>query len=112
MAASYVVYRDKVVNLIEALNNLSTLPEATVAALMAAFLMPIAQAQKPNICQPHAEVNRTLLNRYQEVVIAMGLAGNALFELYVSKSGTWTVVVTRPSMNNLPCIQEPGPICN
>ena len=80
----------------------------TVAALMAAFLMPIVQAQQPTICQPHAEVNRTLLDRYQEVVIAMGLAGNALFELYASKSGTWTVVVTRPSMNNLPCIQGTG----
>ena len=78
------------------------------AAVLAAFFMSAAQAQQPTICQPHAVVTQTLLDRYQEVVIAMGLAGNALFELYASKSGTWTVVLTRPSMNNLACIQGTG----
>ena len=80
---------------------MTRLTVVTAAAVLAAFLMSTAQAQQPTVWQPHAEVTKTLFDRYQEVVIAMGLAGNALFELYASKSGTWTVVVTRPSMNNL-----------
>ena len=39
---------------------------------------------------------------------AMWLTGNVMFEMHASKSGAWTVVATRSSMNNLACIQGTG----
>ena len=36
---------------------------------------------------------------------AMWLTGNAMFEMHASKSGAWTVVATRSSMNNLACFK-------
>tara|TARA_R110002020_G_scaffold276273_6_gene491637 strand:+ start:3529 stop:3849 length:321 start_codon:yes stop_codon:yes gene_type:complete len=79
------------------------------AALVAAFLMPAAKAQQmPIVCQPHSKISAHLLQAFREVVVVTAVAGSALFELYASKSGTWTVVVTRPSMNNLACIQGTG----
>ena len=80
----------------------------TAAALMAAFLMPAAKAQQmPVVCQPHSKISAHLLQAFREVVVVTAIAGSALFELYASKSGTWTVVVTRPSMG-LACIQGTG----
>jgi len=83
---------------------------AVAAALMAAFLMPAqAQQQMPVVCRPHDNIANTLEKKFNEVVVVTGLAGQALFELFASEeTGTWTVVVTRPSMNNLACIQGTG----
>lgn len=81
------------------------------AALVAAFLMPAAKAQQqPLVCQPHHKISEHLRQAYGEVVVVTGLAGSdALFELFASeKNGTWTVIITRPSMGNLSCIQGAG----
>ena len=81
---------------------------AYAAAVLAAFLMPTAQAQQmPLVCQPHAKIAEHLRKAFSEVVVANGLAGNALFEVYASAAGTWTVLVTRPSMG-LACVQGTG----
>jgi hypothetical protein len=82
---------------------------ALAAAALAAFLMPAAQAQPtPMVCQPHAAVTDKLLRQYGEVLVAMGLAGSALFEIYASSRGTFTVLLTRPEMAGLSCIQGVG----
>ena len=77
------------------------------AALMAVFFMPAQAQQMPIVCQPHSKISAHLLQAFREVVVVTAVAGSALFELYASKSGTWTVVVTRPSMG-LACIQGTG----
>lgn len=79
------------------------------AALMAAFLMSTARAQQiPIVCQPHKKIADRLLQEYREIVVARGVAGTALFQVFASAAGSWTVVVTRPDMNNLACIQGTG----
>lgn len=89
---------------------MTRLAALTAAALVAAFLMPAAWGQgMPVVCKSHADMSKHLKTNFGEVVIAMGLAGpGALFELYASTAGTWTVILTRPSMANLSCIQGAG----
>lgn len=86
-------------------------PRVTVltAAALAAFLMPVAPAQAqliPVICQPHKLVADKLLKEFDEVLVAHGLAGSRLLELYASRDGTFTVLLTRT--DGLTCIQGAG----
>ena len=80
------------------------------AALVAAFLMPAAKAQQsmPVVCQPHSKISAHLRKAFSEVVVVTGIAGSALLEVFASEKGTWTIVITRPSMNNLACVQGTG----
>ena len=88
---------------------MTRIPVALAAAALAAFLMPVAQAQSiPVDCSPHAEVTTKLETQYGEVLVGMGLAGSSLFEVYASKKGTFTVLLTRPGMKGLTCIQGAG----
>jgi len=85
------------------------LAPALAAAALAAFLMPVARAQSiPVVCRPHAEITTKLATQYGEVLVGMGLAGAALFEVYASAKGTFTVLLTRPGMKGLTCIQGAG----
>ena len=87
---------------------MTRLAALTAAAVLAAFLMPAAKAQQmPLVCQPHARIAAHLLKEFREVVVANGVAGSALLEVFASEKGTWTVVVTRPSMG-LACVQGTG----
>ena len=79
------------------------------AIAIALFMATSAVAQQmPVVCQPHDKIATRLLEEYRETVVARALAGDALFELFASAVGSWTVVITRPSMNNLACIQGTG----
>ena len=80
------------------------------AIAIALFLATSAVAQQmPVVCQPHDKIASYLEKKCNEVVVVTGLAGSdALLELFASASGTWTVLVTRPSMNNLACVQGTG----
>jgi hypothetical protein len=79
------------------------------AIAIALFLATSALAQTmPVICQPHAKIATRLLEEYRETVVAHALAGESLLEVFASATGSWTVVITRPSMNNLACIQGTG----
>jgi hypothetical protein len=82
----------------------------TLAILIFILLLTgTVQAQSiPVVCQPHADVTAKLEKQYGEVLIAMGLAGTALFEVYASAKGTFTVLLTRPEMRGLTCIQGAG----
>ena len=82
-----------------------------LAAIAIALFMAtsaLAQQQIPLVCQPHAQIKKELVEKYSEVLVAMGLAGSALFELYASETGTFTVVLMRPQMQGLACIQGAG----
>jgi hypothetical protein len=79
------------------------------AIAIALFMATSAVAQTmPVICQPHAKIATRLLEEYRETVVAHALAGESLLEVFASATGSWTVVITRPSMNNLACIQGTG----
>jgi len=80
---------------------------ALVGSLL--FLVFSVQAQGiPVVCKPHADITSKLKKQYGEVLIAMGLAGSSLFEVYASSKGTFTVLLTRPEMKGLSCIQGAG----
>jgi|TARA_R110002072_G_scaffold176228_1_gene332132 hypothetical protein len=80
-----------------------------IALLLLLVMCGVAQAQSvPAICQPHGVVKEKLERQYGEVLVAMGLAGTALFEVYASEAGTFTVLLTRPEMRGLSCIQGAG----
>ena len=80
------------------------------AIVVALFMATSAVAQQmPVVCQPHDKIASYLEKKFNEAVVATGLAGSdALLELFASANGTWTVLVTRPSMNNLACVQGTG----
>ena len=60
------------------------------------------------VCGPRDQALRQLENRHSEQVFGRGLApdGTAIVELFVSKSGSWTVLVSRPDGRS--CIVAAG----
>ena len=55
-----------------------------------------AQAQQEPACWPHSRVVTELAVRYGEKVVGRGLTDEApprMFEVFASKSGSWTVMV-------------------
>ncbi len=78
-------------------------------AAVALFMASSAYGQgMPLICQPHHKLKAFLTEKQKEVVIAQGLAGSALFQLFANKNGDWTVVILRPDMGGVACIQGAG----
>jgi hypothetical protein len=65
---------------------------ALAAALLAAGT---ASTQAQQNCGPHGDLVAHLGDRYQERQLGYGTVGNfAIMEIYVSDTGTWTVIVT------------------
>ena len=76
---------------------MTRIPVALAAAALAAFLMPVAQAQQPQRfpCAPRDDVLRILATRHGEALIVRAMAGPRVFELYSNPdSRTWTVILT------------------
>jgi hypothetical protein len=92
--------------------TMTNLIKATV--LSAALLMAAttgfgaAQAQSTSVCLPHADAVNKLKASYDEHKIGLGLGqrGASIVELFVSETGTWTVLVTRT--NGMSCIAASG----
>ena len=79
------------------------------ASLIVFLMVRPALAQSiPTICQPHAKIKEFLEKKNFEVLIAQGLAGNSLFQLYANAKGQWTVLIMRPQMQGISCIQGAG----
>ena len=73
---------------------------------MAAMLYAIP-ADAQSACGERAKFIETLSRQYREMPSAFGIAGQRnLMELFVSKSGTWTMLVTEPT--GLSCIVAAG----
>ena len=88
---------------------MTRLAAAIIASLMLAFFTPAVLAQSiPTICQPHAKIKEFLEKKNFEVLIAQGLAGNSLFQLYSNRRGEWTILLLRPQMQGIACIQAAG----
>lgn len=79
-------------------------------ALAALFLwagLGPALAQMGGPCLPRAEAVAKLAESYGEQVIGLGLgAGGRVYELLVSDSGSWTILITRP--NGTTCVGASG----
>lgn len=66
-----------------------------------------AAANAQSACGVRAKFIETLAKNYQEEPSAFGIAGQRnLVELFVSKAGTWTMLVTHPS--GMSCIVAAG----
>ena len=62
----------------------------------AAFVAP-AQAQGQMACGKRLDIVKMLSTKYNEMPRALGIAGQTnLLEVYTSKSGSWTLLLTQP----------------
>lgn len=67
-----------------------------VAAAAAALIAPVG-GMAQQTCTDHATMVERLAAGYGEARTAMGLAGGAVLEVFVSaETGTWTITVTQP----------------
>jgi len=56
-----------------------------------------SQAQAIGMCGSRADFIKALSDKYQETGKALGIAGQVnLVEIFASKAGTWTILVTTP----------------
>lgn len=77
-----------------------------VAALL---FMAVAPAQSAAMqCGDRASLLKVLSNKYKESPRALGLSttGKAMFEIYTSDTGTWTIVMTTTA--GLTCLMAAG----
>lgn len=85
---------------------------ATLAALAAVFfagwaLDLAAPAQAQSVCGDRTEIIKVLAAKYKELPRAFGIAGQRhLAELFVSQSGSWTMLMTQP--RGVTCILATG----
>lgn len=65
--------------------------------LVSAAILCAGPAGAQTVCGGHAKFTETLAQKYEEMPSAYGIVGQRnLVELFVSKTGTWTMLVTRP----------------
>jgi hypothetical protein len=87
-------------------------PTALAAAALAAFLMPVAQAQQsvgpPQVpCAPRPAVIKSLSGEYKEEVIMRGIIDGRMLELWRGPEGTFSVTVTH-AQNGMTCLIASG----
>lgn len=77
-------------------------------ALLAAALIVLAAPAIAGPCIPHEQAIQRLAQQYGEhqVGIGLGASGRTVVELFVSESGTWTVLITQT--NGISCISASG----
>jgi len=65
---------------------------------VAATLAASGSAAAQQVCGTHEVAKDQLEKQFDEKVVGRGLAnsGKAMFELFVSENGTWTVMVSEP----------------
>lgn len=84
------------------------LPFLLLAATLAgSWTLPATAEQRIIPCGKRADLVKALAARYREQPRAMGLASQtAMIEIFTSKAGTWTILLTRP--NGASCIVSAG----
>jgi hypothetical protein len=79
----------------------------TSLLLAAATLSTAAPSNAQSVCGDRTKFIETLAKKFEEAPSAFGIAGQKnLVELFVSKSGSWTMIMTRPS--GMACIVATG----
>ena len=76
--------------------------------LVSAFVWSTTGHSAQPICASHDAAKEQLQKKFHEQVVGRGLTtrGNAMFELFVSEKGSWTLVVSQP--NGRSCIFASG----
>jgi hypothetical protein len=75
--------------------------------MVAAMSLTSLPANAQSACGERKKFVDVLARNYQEVPSAFGIAGERnLVELFISKQGTWTLLVTQPS--GMSCIMAAG----
>jgi hypothetical protein len=75
--------------------------------LVAATVLSATPSVAQTACGDRAKFIETLSRKFDEMPSAFGIAGQKnLIELFVSKSGSWTMLMTRPS--GMACIIATG----
>ena len=75
--------------------------------LVAAAMAGAAPAQSETFCGDRGKLIETLAQKYDEAPSAFGIVGQKnLVELFVSKSGSWTMLMTQSS--GATCIMAAG----
>lgn len=84
------------------------LPFLMLAALAAgSWTLPATAQQQVLSCADRDAMVRVLAQRYHEAPRAVGLANaTAMIEVFTSKAGTWTILLTRP--DGASCIVSAG----
>jgi len=68
-----------------------------IALIVGSFLLSPAALAQP-VCGQHNSVSDNLKKSYSEAPVSMGLTPDGgVIEVFASKEGTWTMVVTQPS---------------
>ncbi len=89
------------------ISKLKTLTVAAIFAVGTLFALSGGSYAQGLQCGNRAKMVKTLDKRFKEARFAMGLASNInLFEVFISKKGTWTILSTRA--NGVACIVAAG----
>jgi len=68
-----------------------------VAALVAMYFA-VQPAHAGSYCGERTEITKSLGMKYREKLVASGLAdAGSMIEIFASKKGTWTMIVTSPN---------------
>lgn len=81
---------------------------ALILSLVSICLTAICTSQAQAFCLPHDDAVAKLFQLHGESARGLGLGdrGHSMLELFVSKSGSWTILMTRT--NGLSCIMAYG----
>ncbi len=81
---------------------------ALILSLIAIGLTAMGTAQAQAMCMPHEHVVAKLQQHHGESVRGLGLGdrGHTVLELFVSESGSWTILMTRTT--GVTCIMATG----
>ena len=77
-----------------------------IATLVLTILVPAPPATAAMVCAKRGEITKRLKQRFGEAPTSVGIVGESLLELYTSKRGSFTVVITRA--NGISCLLVAG----
>ena len=91
---------------------MTRIPAALAAAALAAFLMPVAQAQQsvgpPQVpCAPRPAVIKSLSGEHKEEVVMRGIIDGRMLEIWRGPEGSFSVTVTHAA-NGMTCLIASG----
>lgn len=90
---------------------MSKLPQYVIklaAVGLVGFALPTAGIAAPAVCGDRGALIKTLKTKYKEVPSGMGISlkSTEAFEVFTSKNGTWTVIMTTSTGRT--CIMAAG----
>ena len=79
-----------------------------IASAVVPLSLALAGTTQAAVCMPHEAAVANLEQNFGQQVAGIGLAGRgqAMVELFVGSSGSWTILVTRT--NGMSCVASSG----